>query len=117
MTVMKNAFIDRSKTALVVIDLQKGIVGRQPAPHAPDIRHGRDAFNGRAELPLCRGWRRSSAALPSDKSRQSPFATTEMHSTVGQSCRSAGDGGGREGEAGAEQQILDSLVPAGFAVR
>jgi nicotinamidase-related amidase len=34
---MKNAFIDRSKTALVVIDLQKGIVGRQTAPHASDI--------------------------------------------------------------------------------
>ena len=31
---MKNAFIDRAKTALVVIDLQKGIVGRQTAPHA-----------------------------------------------------------------------------------
>ncbi|MGD0411393.1 MAG: hydrolase [Verrucomicrobiota bacterium] len=33
---MKNTFIDRSKTALVVIDLQKGIAGRQTAPHAPD---------------------------------------------------------------------------------
>ena len=33
---MKTAFIDRAKTALVVIDLQKGIVGRQTAPHAAD---------------------------------------------------------------------------------
>jgi nicotinamidase-related amidase len=33
---MKNAFIDRAKTALVVIDLQKGVVGRQTAPHAAD---------------------------------------------------------------------------------
>jgi nicotinamidase-related amidase len=31
---MKTAFIDRAKTALVVIDLQKGVVGRQTAPHA-----------------------------------------------------------------------------------
>ena len=31
---MKTAFIDRAKTALVVIDLQKGIVGRQTAPYA-----------------------------------------------------------------------------------
>jgi len=31
---MKNALIDRAKTALVVIDLQKGVVGRQTAPHA-----------------------------------------------------------------------------------
>jgi nicotinamidase-related amidase len=36
-TIMKNTFIDRSKTALVVIDLQKGIVGRQTAPHASDL--------------------------------------------------------------------------------
>jgi len=36
MTVVKNTFIDKSKTALVVIDLQKGIVGRQTAPHASD---------------------------------------------------------------------------------
>jgi nicotinamidase-related amidase len=34
---MSNTTIDRSKTALVVIDLQKGIVGRQTAPHAPDM--------------------------------------------------------------------------------
>jgi nicotinamidase-related amidase len=34
---MKNALIDRSRTALVVIDLQKGIVGRQTAPYASDI--------------------------------------------------------------------------------
>jgi len=34
---MKNTFVDRSKTALVVIDLQKGIVGRQTAPHASDL--------------------------------------------------------------------------------
>ena len=34
---MKNAFIDRAKTALVVIDLQKGIVGRQTAPYASDF--------------------------------------------------------------------------------
>ena len=33
---MKNAFIDRARTVLVVIDLQKGIVGRQTAPHAAD---------------------------------------------------------------------------------
>lgn len=31
---MKSAFIDRAQSALVVIDLQKGIVGRQTAPHA-----------------------------------------------------------------------------------
>ena len=37
MTFMKNALIDRSKTALVVIDLQKSIVGRQTAPHASDF--------------------------------------------------------------------------------
>jgi nicotinamidase-related amidase len=36
-TVMKNALIDRTKTALVVIDLQKGIVGRQTAPYPSDI--------------------------------------------------------------------------------
>ena len=36
-TIMKNTFIDKSKTALVVIDLQKGIVGRQTAPHASDL--------------------------------------------------------------------------------
>jgi nicotinamidase-related amidase len=34
---MANISIDKSKTALVVIDLQKGIVGRQTAPHASDI--------------------------------------------------------------------------------
>ena len=34
---MSNTTIDRSKTALVVIDFQKGIVGRQTAPHAPDV--------------------------------------------------------------------------------
>ena len=34
---MKNSIIDRSKTALVVIDLQKGIVGRQTAPYASEI--------------------------------------------------------------------------------
>jgi nicotinamidase-related amidase len=33
---MKNALIDRTKTALVVIDLQKGIVGRQTAPYPSD---------------------------------------------------------------------------------
>ena len=33
---MKKAFIDQARTALVVIDLQKGIVGRQTAPHAAD---------------------------------------------------------------------------------
>ena len=37
MTVMNNTLIDRSKTALVVIDLQKGIVGRQTAPYASDM--------------------------------------------------------------------------------
>jgi len=34
---MSNLFIDKSKTALVVIDLQKGIVGRQVAPYASGI--------------------------------------------------------------------------------
>ena len=34
---MKSTLIDKSKTALVVIDLQKGIVGRQTAPYASDI--------------------------------------------------------------------------------
>jgi len=34
---MKDTLIDRSKTALVVIDLQKGVVGRQTAPYAADI--------------------------------------------------------------------------------
>jgi nicotinamidase-related amidase len=33
---MKSEFIDRAKAALVVIDLQKGVVGRQTAPHAAD---------------------------------------------------------------------------------
>jgi len=37
---MKNTMIDRSKTALVVIDLQKGVVGRQTAPHASFRRRG-----------------------------------------------------------------------------
>ena len=37
MTVMKDTLIDRSKTALVVIDLQKGVVGRQTVPYASDI--------------------------------------------------------------------------------
>jgi len=36
-TFIKSTFIDRSKTALVVIDLQKGIVGRQTAPYASDL--------------------------------------------------------------------------------
>ena len=31
--VMKNTSIDKSKTALVVIDIQKGVVGRQTAPY------------------------------------------------------------------------------------
>jgi nicotinamidase-related amidase len=31
---MKSALIDKARTALVVIDLQKGVVGRQTAPHA-----------------------------------------------------------------------------------
>lgn len=34
---MGNTLIDRTQTALVVIDLQKGVVGRQTAPYAPDI--------------------------------------------------------------------------------
>jgi len=34
---MGNSLIDTSKTALVVIDLQKGIVGRQTAPYTSDI--------------------------------------------------------------------------------
>ena len=33
---MENGAIDKSKTALVVIDLQKGVVARQTAPYAPD---------------------------------------------------------------------------------
>lgn len=33
---MKNTLIDRTMTALVVIDLQKGVVGRQTAPYAAD---------------------------------------------------------------------------------
>jgi nicotinamidase-related amidase len=37
MTDMKHELIDRSKTALVVIDLQKGVVGRQTAPYAADV--------------------------------------------------------------------------------
>ena len=34
---MDNALIDKSKTALVVIDLQKGITGRQTAPYEPAL--------------------------------------------------------------------------------
>jgi nicotinamidase-related amidase len=34
---MQNINIDKSKTALVVIDLQKGIAGRQTAPNASDL--------------------------------------------------------------------------------
>ena len=34
---MKALLIDRSRTALVVIDLQKGIVGRPTAPYSTDI--------------------------------------------------------------------------------
>ena len=34
---MNSLSIDKSKTALVVIDLQKGIVGRQVAPHTSDV--------------------------------------------------------------------------------
>ena len=34
---MTNTLIDKSRTALVVIDLQQGIVRRQTAPYAPDI--------------------------------------------------------------------------------
>jgi len=34
---MNDTLIDRSRTALVVIDLQKGVVGRQTAPYAADI--------------------------------------------------------------------------------
>jgi nicotinamidase-related amidase len=37
MTGMGNLFIDKSKTALVVIDLQKGVVRRQTAPYASGI--------------------------------------------------------------------------------
>jgi nicotinamidase-related amidase len=33
---MNNTSIDRQRTALVVIDLQKGVVGRQTAPYASD---------------------------------------------------------------------------------
>jgi nicotinamidase-related amidase len=35
--VVKNSLINRSKTALVVIDLQKGVVGRQTAPYTADL--------------------------------------------------------------------------------
>jgi nicotinamidase-related amidase len=34
---MNKLLIDKSKTALVVIDLQKGVVGRQTAPHSSDL--------------------------------------------------------------------------------
>jgi nicotinamidase-related amidase len=34
---MSDVIIDKSKTALVVIDLQKGIVGRQTVPHAAEV--------------------------------------------------------------------------------
>lgn len=34
---MKKTIFDKSKTALVVIDLQKGIVGRKTAPYSSDI--------------------------------------------------------------------------------
>jgi len=34
---MNTPLIDKSKTALVVIDLQQGIVGRQTAPHAANL--------------------------------------------------------------------------------
>ncbi|MGB7957555.1 MAG: isochorismatase family protein, partial [Minisyncoccia bacterium] len=34
---MNTLSIDKTKTALVVIDLQKGIVGRQTAPYAADV--------------------------------------------------------------------------------
>ena len=34
---METLSIDRLKTALVVIDLQKGITGRQTVPYAPDV--------------------------------------------------------------------------------
>lgn len=33
----QDKLIDKSKTAFVVIDLQKGVVGRQTAPYAPDF--------------------------------------------------------------------------------
>ena len=36
-TLVSNTTIEKSKTALVVIDLQKGIVGRQTAPYPSDI--------------------------------------------------------------------------------
>jgi nicotinamidase-related amidase len=34
---MKNTLIDKTKTALVIIDLQKGIAGRSTAPYASDV--------------------------------------------------------------------------------
>jgi len=34
---MNNLTIDKTKTALVVIDLQKGIAGREVVPHAADV--------------------------------------------------------------------------------
>ena len=34
---MSDIFIDLSKTALVVIDLQKGIAGRQTAPYTSEV--------------------------------------------------------------------------------
>jgi nicotinamidase-related amidase len=37
MAFMQNIITDKSKTALVVIDLQKGIAGRQTAPHAAEV--------------------------------------------------------------------------------
>jgi nicotinamidase-related amidase len=36
-TAMSDLLIDKSRTALVIIDLQKGIVGRQTAPHPSDV--------------------------------------------------------------------------------
>ena len=37
MNEQKQIIIDKNKTALVVIDLQKGIVGRETAPYASDV--------------------------------------------------------------------------------
>jgi nicotinamidase-related amidase len=34
---MKTPLIDKTKTALVVVDLQKGIAGRPTAPYASDV--------------------------------------------------------------------------------
>jgi len=53
---MKTAFIDRAKTALVVIDLQKGVVGRHRLPYQfPALVHLKPWHRQRGLLRSCRG--------------------------------------------------------------